>query len=125
VITHAATPNDWRLTTNNNLWQGVSGINNPCPAGFRIPTKEEWDAELVWFAANANGGYISFLKLPNTGYRNAYNPGAALGGTSNPYYWASTTNGTGVYWVQFSSSTWSTSSWSYRATAVCVRCIKD
>jgi len=29
---------DWRTPQNDNLWQGVNGINNPCPAGFRIPT---------------------------------------------------------------------------------------
>ena len=30
--------NDWRIPQNNNLWQGVNGINNPCPTGFRLPT---------------------------------------------------------------------------------------
>jgi hypothetical protein len=30
---------DWRSPGNDNLWQGVSGINNPCPAGFRLPTE--------------------------------------------------------------------------------------
>ena len=27
---------DWRSTQNNNLWQGVNGINNPCPLGFYV-----------------------------------------------------------------------------------------
>ena len=26
-------PWDWRVSQNDNLWQGVAGINNPCPAG--------------------------------------------------------------------------------------------
>ena len=28
---------DWRSPQNHNLWQGVNGINNPCPSGYRIP----------------------------------------------------------------------------------------
>jgi hypothetical protein len=27
---------DWRSPQNNDLWQGVNGINNPCPDGFRL-----------------------------------------------------------------------------------------
>lgn len=28
-------PVDWRNPQNDNLWQGVNGINNPCPAGYK------------------------------------------------------------------------------------------
>ena len=28
---------DWLSPQNNNLWQGVSGTNNSCPAGYRWP----------------------------------------------------------------------------------------
>ncbi|GAB1416194.1 hypothetical protein MASR2M117_16000 [Paludibacter sp.] len=31
-------PYDWQNTQNYNLWQGVNGINNPCPTGYRVPT---------------------------------------------------------------------------------------
>ena len=34
-------PDDWRSTQNDNLWQGVSGTNNPCPSGYRLPTLTE------------------------------------------------------------------------------------
>ena len=40
-ILTSASPHDWRSTQNDNLWQGVNGINNPCPAGFRVPTEAE------------------------------------------------------------------------------------
>ena len=38
-ILTSSSPNDWRSPQNDNLWQGVNGINNPCPAGFRVPTE--------------------------------------------------------------------------------------
>jgi hypothetical protein len=37
---------DWRATPNDNLWQGVIGINNPCPNGYRLPTLAELEAEM-------------------------------------------------------------------------------
>ncbi len=40
---------DWRSPQNDNLWQGVNGINNPCPSGYRLPTEAELEAErLSW-----------------------------------------------------------------------------
>ena len=37
-IVSASSPKDWRTGQNDNLWQGVNGINNPCPNGYRVPT---------------------------------------------------------------------------------------
>ncbi|PIP46684.1 MAG: hypothetical protein COX15_00065, partial [Candidatus Colwellbacteria bacterium CG23_combo_of_CG06-09_8_20_14_all_42_19] len=31
-------PYNGRSPQNDNLWQGVTGTNNPCPSGWRIPT---------------------------------------------------------------------------------------
>ena len=126
-IMHATQPNDWRLTNNDNLWQGVNGINNPCPLGFRIPTKLEWEAEFAAFANSETAGFDSFLKLPSAGYRDGYSTGDLLS-TSNPYYWTSTTDGSSVYWTNtfFGPPVfWVTELWSYRAAGVCVRCIQD
>ena len=61
---------DWRSPQNDNLWQGVNGINNPCPSGYRIPTEAELDAErLSWSSDNSAGAIASALKLPMAGYR--------------------------------------------------------
>jgi hypothetical protein len=40
-----ANATDWRSPTDDNLWQGINGVNNPCPSGFRLPTKDEVIAE--------------------------------------------------------------------------------
>lgn len=31
---------DWRNPQNMNLWQGLNGINVPCPEGYRLPTED-------------------------------------------------------------------------------------
>ncbi len=33
---------DWRIPQNNALWRGVNGKNNPCPIGWKVPSKDEW-----------------------------------------------------------------------------------
>lgn len=61
--------NDWRNPSNDNLWQGVNGINNPCPAGYRIPTEAEWVAEINTFSSNnSSGAFGSVLSLPVAGF---------------------------------------------------------
>ncbi len=90
---------DWRSPQNNNLWQGVNGINNPCPIGYRIPTSVEWNNELnSWLIATSVGAFSSPLKLVTGGYRNNY-PGniyfyGNLDVFGSPqyggYYWSST-----------------------------------
>ena len=61
---------DWLSPSDDNLWQGVNGINNPCPNGFRIPTESEWEEErLSWATNDAAGAFGSPLKLPIPGAR--------------------------------------------------------
>jgi hypothetical protein len=84
ILTDTA-PNDWRSPRNDNLWQGVNGINNPCPSGFRLPTSAEWQS-LVSAEGITNGAsaFASSLKLPYSGYRNRSNgsfAGQGSGGT--------------------------------------------
>jgi len=80
---------DWLSTSNNNLWQGIDGINNPCPKGFRIPTKQEWVDEIAtWSPNNSSGAYASPLKLPQTQKFRNFTDGGAL--NTDTYYWSST-----------------------------------
>ena len=61
---------DWISPADSNLWQGVNGINNPCPNGYRIPTISEWEEErLSWTTNNAAGAFDSPLKLTIAGAR--------------------------------------------------------
>jgi hypothetical protein len=117
---------DWRSSSNNNLWQGVNGVNNPCPVGYRVPTETELNSErLSWGSQGQNsyGASLSWIKMPIGGVRGAY-IGSLSTATTVTYYWTSTVNGiysralglTAQYAVMFDGS---------RADGSCVRCIKN
>lgn len=115
---------DWRSTPNDNLWQGVNGINNPCPPGYRLPTDAEWNAERnSWSSNNASGAFGSPLKLPMAGFR-SFSSGSLFDVGSFGYYWSSTVSGSVARRLGFGSSNAYMFS-NYRANGFSVRCIKD
>jgi uncharacterized protein (TIGR02145 family) len=117
---------DWRSPQNSNLWQGVNGINNPCPTGYRIPTLTEWDTErLTWFSNNSFGALASPLKLPNTGHRIQSN-GVLTFVDLYGYYWSSSTGFADSQGMYFGYSNNSASNFALgRGYGCAVRCIKD
>ena len=116
---------DWRSPKNDNLWQGVNGINNPCPAGFRIPTEAEWKAEIAsWSNSNPSGAFASSLKLPMAGGREGSNGLQAYLGMYG-YYWTSTVSGDKSQWVFIMSSFPVTFGGAYRNNGASCRCIKN
>ncbi len=119
-----ASPWDWRVPQNNSLWQGVSGINNPCPAGFRVPTSAEFIAEIAtWTTKNPAGAFGSSLKWVEAGYRD-FPDGQIYGPGSEGDYWSSTASSTKATIMYFSSVGAYTAD-DYRAAAFSVRCIKN
>ena len=86
---------DWRSPQNTNLWQGVNGVNNPCPSGYRLPTETELNAERASWSPNNNsaGAFASPLKLPMAGFRSSSN-GSLLSVGTEGVYWSSTVSGT-------------------------------
>jgi len=117
-------PYDWRSPQNNNLWQGVNGANNPCPAGYRLPSETEWEAERrSWSSNRPTGAFASPLKLPVAGYRFASSGSLGTVG-SRGYYWSSTVDGTYSQSLSFNSSNADMGS-NGRASGYSVRCLKD
>jgi hypothetical protein len=113
---------DWRSPQNTNLWQGVSGTNNPCPSGYRLPTETELNAEITsWSSNNAAGAFASPLKLPMAGGRG--NGSLSVVGTFGRY-WSSTVDGTNSRSLYFGSSSASMNTYR-RAFGSSVRCLKD
>ncbi len=123
ITVGSSSPYDWRSPQNNNLWQGVNGVNNPCPAGYRLPTEAELNAERVsWGSNDAAGAFASPLKLPLAGIR-FYSTGSLYVGSSGNY-WSSTLDGTSSRRLYFHSNGALVSS-EGRANGDTVRCIKD
>jgi uncharacterized protein (TIGR02145 family) len=91
-----STTNDWREPQNDALWQGVAGINNPCPQGFRIPTEDEVrDERRTWTNQSNVGAFNSVLKLPMAGWRDeAGVVSLTAQGSSYGFIWTSTDSGT-------------------------------
>ena len=119
-------PYDWRSPQNDNLWQGVNGINNPCPSAYRLPTEAELNAErLSWgvFNANAQGAFASALKLPVAGLRDYINGSLDVVGSAG-LYWSSTVDGVDSQCLDFNSSNAEVIAGS-RAQGFSVRCLKD
>jgi hypothetical protein len=123
-IIMGASPFDWLSTQDNNLWQGLGGTNNPCPAGFRIPTETEWENERIsWSSNDPAGAFGSPLRLSLAGYRD-YIDGAFDNQGTDGHYWSSTADGIfsrillvtdgDAYIVN-----------EYRGLGISVRCIKD
>ena len=117
-------PWDWRSSQNNNLWQGVDGINNPCPVGFRLPTVAEWDAELQsWSSNDRNGAFASPLRLPVAGAR-FFIEGFLTAVGSDGYYWSNTVSDTESQRLSFSSG-FAVMVNDARSLGLSVRCIKN
>ena len=116
---------DWLNNQDDTRWNGsTKGTHDPCPAGFRVPTETEWDAERAGFSSiNASGAYASVLKLPVAGFR-YFSTGALTDVGSYGYYWSSTVSGTNARALLFNSSNAFMFA-ANRAYGFSVRCIKE
>ena len=120
---------DWRSTKNDNLWQGAAGTNNPCPAGYRVPTDAELTAEFAPLASlgynitNSATAYTSPLKFVVAGYRSNFTGALDSAGASG-YYWSSAVSGTNASVRYFLSSSVSITV-TGRAYGCSVRCLKN
>jgi hypothetical protein len=120
----STTPVDWRSPQNSNLWQGVNGINNPCPSGYRIPTETELEAErLSWSVNTSVGAFASPLKLPQAGLRDN-SSGSLFAVGADGDYWSSTVIGTTSRSLIFSTGS-AFISGPVRGGGLSVRCLKD
>jgi len=124
-ITNNTVSYNWYSTNYNYyLWQGVSGVNNVCPTGWRIPTEGEWFLErAAGFPGNTReAAYNSVLKLPSGGIRTG--DGSIANAGLHSHYWSSTTSGSNSCAAWFNGTADQTDCRG-RVHGMSVRCIKD
>jgi len=146
ITNTTVTPYDWITPQSNTLWgdgttvaDPAKGTTDPCPAGFKVPSQNQWGA--IFRGGTTSGapgtatqnlwtwtgnGYMvgTSLYLPASGYRN-FSDGALVAVSSNGIYWSSATTVTTSYYLSFSSVVVIPGSLNYRAFGMSVRCISE
>jgi hypothetical protein len=118
-ITINADPENWLATPDANLWQGTNGVNNPCPAGYRLPTKDDFNVDNF----NNSADIYAALKLNYAGRRYNLNGSIAFVG-EKAFYWSSTVDGEKTYVLYFRSNDEFFTYPTLRANGLSVRCVK-
>jgi uncharacterized protein (TIGR02145 family) len=128
----------------NGAWSDATKTaNDPCPTGFRVPTRAQWLAVLNtslntrsyvganWASSSTNyttglriGSGTSGLFLPAVGFR--VNSNGTLGNRGGAgYYWSSTEDGSYAWGLSFSNGNADAYGGGYRTNGLSVRCVAE
>ena len=123
----------------NSAWVDVTKTaSDPCPAGFRIPTKDQWQGVITnnvqsnvggttWTSGETNyatgKNFGSNLFLPVPGLR-MDSTGGLVNRGSYGYYWSSTEDGTDAWGMRVFDGSPDVNKYS-RASGFSVRCIAE
>lgn len=117
-------PYDWRVTKNDNLWQGITGVNKPCPEDYRLPTSIELANEMTAYnITNSASAFNSPLKFTVPGSRSNTN-GQFMTTGSNGLYWTSSVSGSNAVAISISPEGAGIAN-IYRFFGASCRCIKN
>ena len=155
IVRVANPPYNWLSTPNDKLWNSgteavpVKTIYDPCPDGWRVPTRTEyaklfngttaggdpstatantWVSSGDWTGTPGSAGYMvgNALYFPAAGYRAGGGNMVYVGASAKNdggHYWSSTPNGTGAYLLNFYSNSVTNFGSAFRYYGRSVRCI--
>ncbi|MCC8146607.1 MAG: fibrobacter succinogenes major paralogous domain-containing protein [Bacteroidales bacterium] len=125
---------DWRTPQDHTLW-GTGNqdatmsktVNDPCPAGWKIPTQKQWAAihasNGTWQWTGSGYKVGESLYLPAAGIRNGNGNLNNVG--SYGYCWSSTVSSTDAYSLTFYSTNIDPAYNNNRSTGMSVRCVSE
>ena len=132
--------NGWDATdAPDGSWSDTSKkVNDPCPAGYRVPTKTQWDGVVdnntiskvgtTWDNDDTNYSSARFfgddLMLPAAGYRYSSSGSLYDRGTYG-YYWSSTQYTSNSAWDLYFISSYAYTGSSLRRDGFSVRCVAE
>ena len=125
---------NWRVNANTSLWTGVSGENNPCPSGWRIPIKAEWEAVVNDVISQADSYNFtgnrafskSVLKIPTSQGRDRSTAVVEINNVGNAQWFVQTSSGSNGMLI-FSAGDGSYWRWDSggEAYGIAVRCVQN
>ncbi len=116
---------DWRTTRADNLWLTEASTNNPCPVGFRVPTRTEMNTLFASASiTNSSSAANSLLKFTVPGHRVNSNGSITNSGNTARYWLSLTSSGSAMNHFFNASSSQNTDE-NLRLYGFCVRCIKN
>lgn len=125
IITETAPPYNWTTYSSISTWNpgSIFNSNNPCPIGYRIPTKPEW--QQFDNSLTSVSPYMTFLKLPLAGSRIGLNGTITEIGV-NGSYWSTYTQSSDYTATFDINNSFNTGVYDKRKIdGRSVRCIKD
>lgn len=118
---------DWLSKSNNALWGDKKTMFDPCPLGWKVPSRPKWEGEKTFTGSFENYGLtMTNIWYPASGYRhfNSFNLNEV---GKQGHYWYSTAKDDGTAYVFYFDDTTIdlANKYDYKAQCNTVRCVKD
>ena len=125
-IANTSNSGDWLTTSDGTRWNDTTkGAHDPCPSGFRVPSRAEWNTEMAAWASQDTAGAFNALKLTLAGWRIIHDGSLSSVGTLGSYWTSTEFTGSSAYIALFNSSIAHANGNGAKSRGNSVRCIQE